>query len=96
MSEEQMALHPKRFQDWYHKEMNIAKKLRDYHQGLIDQYAEYGYAVDESETEVTDDEDEDDDNKLKAAIKGLGSVTCKESACVSAQDPPPALSQIAD
>ena len=42
--------------------MNIAKKLRDYHQALIDQYSKYGYAVDESETEVTDDEDEDGGN----------------------------------
>jgi len=62
LTEEQLAEHPKRFQDWYHEEMNIAKKLRDYHQALIDQYSEYGYAVDESETEVTDDEDEDGDN----------------------------------
>jgi hypothetical protein len=62
LTEEQLAGYPKSFQDLHNQEMNIAKKLRDYHQALIDQYAEYGYAVDESEAEVTDDEGDDDDS----------------------------------
>jgi hypothetical protein len=57
LTEEQLADYPQSFKDLYNQEMDIAKKLRDYHQALIDQYSKYGYAVDESEAEVTDDED---------------------------------------
>ncbi|CAD6222748.1 unnamed protein product [Miscanthus lutarioriparius] len=56
-----LAMHPKSFQYSYRQDIRIRNTRLAYLDALIYQQEKFGYAVDESEAEVTDDEGEDDD-----------------------------------
>ena len=57
-----LAMHPKSFQYSYRQDIRIRNTRLAYLDALIDQQEKFGYAVDESEAEVTDDEDEFEDD----------------------------------
>ena len=58
LTEDQLAMHPKSFQYSYRQDIRIRNTRLAYLDALIYQQEKFGYAVDESEAEVTDDEDE--------------------------------------
>jgi len=55
-------MHPKSFQYSYRQDIRIRNTRLAYLDALIYQQEKFGYAVDESEAEVTDDEDEFEDD----------------------------------
>jgi len=60
LTEDELAKHSQDFQESYAENMDLMNKMRAWQKALLEQYDKFGYAVDESEAEVTDDEDDDD------------------------------------
>jgi hypothetical protein len=65
LTEDELAKHSQDFQESYAENMDLMNKMRAWQKALLEQYDKFGYAVDESEAEVTDDEDDDDGTVVK-------------------------------
>jgi hypothetical protein len=64
LTEDELAKHSQDFQESYAGNMDLMNKMRAWQKALLEQYDKFGYAVDESEAEVTDDEDDHNDNTV--------------------------------
>lgn len=61
LTDDELAKRSQQFQESYAENLDLMNKMRAWQKALLEQYDRFGYAVDESEAEVTDDEEEDDD-----------------------------------